>query len=323
MKNVKEFVKAIREERRGFAFGEPWRFDESSLTAILPILRKSKAKRTYLVLGEAKKVKMEDTGDISSVLVTNNEKKPVFIRAGNIFKGKTQERAATISRIVMPGKTEKIDVVCIHQSQPITSGARVESAGVAPSSINLSSQSDAWQSAAFFNASAVSTVANLRSTGSSNALDIDQTDATVELNFAKADDIASNLKSFSKAIESVLKKVPFTKNQVGVVLLDTKGCAGLEAFNLTGSWKAIKDDIVRREGEKIAEVDKDNVFEYKPEKAKKQAKKALENEFEEADLYKDKESQTVKISYGDFVGEVALLRDRVIHLSLTKNEAKS
>jgi hypothetical protein len=313
MKTVKEFINAIRDEKEGFSFGKPWRFDEKALTAILPILRESKAKRKYLVLAEAKKVRLEDTGNIDSILVTNNEEKPVFIRAGNIFKGKTQERAATISRVIMPGKTEKIDVVCIHASRPISSGVEVKSAGVTPRSIDLSSQNEAWDSAQTFCSMSMSVSASLGS-----SINNGSGGGGGKVEYVKVDDIATNLETFSKAIESVLKKVPFTKNQVGVVLLDTKGCAGLEAFDLSVSWKAIKEDIVRREGEKIAEIDKDNVFEYKPKKAKDQAKKSLAGNFKEQPLYGDNDTQIFKISRGDFVGEVTLLGNKVIHLNLTK-----
>ncbi len=310
MKTVKEFVNAIKDEKEGFSFGEPWRFDENSLTAVLPILRDSKEVRKYLVLAEAKRVSLEDTGDINAVLVTNNEKKPVFIRVGNIFAGKTQERAATVSRVVMPGKTEKVDVVCIHASKPISGGAEVKSAGLTPRSIDLTAQDRTWESAHMYSAMTTNMMSVSLSNSGGPSMSASFTPAPI-------DDITANLKNFSKAIEGVLKKVPYTKSQVGVVLLDTKGCAGLEAFDLSASWKAIKDDVVRREGEKISEQDKDNVFEYKPEKAKAQTKKAL-GSFKEQPLYEDKDTQTIKISRGDFVGEVTVLKNKVIHLNLTK-----
>lgn len=311
MKTVKEFIASIRDEKKGFTFGDPWRFDEKSLTAVLPILRKSKERRAYLVLQEAKRVKQEDTGDINSILVTNNEKKPVFIRVGNIFKGKTQERAVTISRVVMPGRTEKIEVVCIHQSRPIKPG-ETYSEGITPRSVDLTGQGETWGSASAFQAMASDTLSSLSDIGAVS-------DASVgRIASVKVDDISSNLKEFSEAIEGVLKKVPFVANQVGIVLLDTKGCAGMEAFNLSDSWKAIKDDVVRREGEKIAEVDKDSVFEYKPRKAKGQAEKVLDAKFKEEPLFKDNDAETIKISYKKLVGEVTILKDKVIHLNLIR-----
>ena len=317
MKTVKEFVNAIKDEKEGFSFGEPWRFDENSLTAVLPILRDSKAARKYLVLAEAKRVTLEDTGDINAVLVTNNEKKPVFIRVGNIFAGKTQERAATVSRVVMPGKTEKIDVVCIHASEPINSGADFKSGGLTPRSIDLTAQDRTWESAHQYSAMAMNVMdASLNADSGVRGFSVGSSPSRSPS--VGIDDITANLKNFSKAIEGVLKKVPYTKSQVGVVLLDTKGCAGLEAFDLSASWKAIKDDVVRREGEKISEQDKDNVFEYKPEKAKAQTRKAL-GSFKEQPLYEDKDTQTIKISRKDFVGEVTTLKDKVIHLNLTKS----
>lgn len=318
MKTVKNFIKAIREEKEGFSFGEPWRFSKKSLTAVMPILRESTEKRDYLVLAEAKKVKIEDTGNIDSLLITNNEDKPVFVRAGEIFKGKTQERAATMSRVVMPGATEKINVVCVHQSKPIMGGGNVGIGGFAPSSVIISagtgdpmSQSHVWAKTVAYCASAKSVVGNLNVAGVT-------TERTEIPRWEKMDDLASNIKKFSKAINEVLKGVPFTENQVGIVLLDTNGCAGLEAFNLSVSWKAIRENLIRREGEKIADVDKEGVFKYKPEKAKGTVKKLLKEKFEEKSLFKDKDTETIGISHGDFVGEATILNDKVIHLNLTR-----
>lgn len=316
MKTIKNFINAIREEKEGFSFGDPWRFDEASLVAVLPVLRQSREKRNYIVLAEAKKFKIEDTGNINSVLITNEEKEPIFVRAGEIFKGKTQERATTISRVVMPGKTEKIDVVCVHQSKGIVKGTTFERGGFAPASVNVrESQSEVWANSVNFMSSAQDSLASLREVESISM-------GVGSASWGKMDDLTTNIKEFSKAIETILKKVPFAKNQVGIVLLDTQGCAGLEAFNLSQSWKALKDDVIQREGEKISEVDKEGVFEYKPKKAKETTKKTLRETFEESTLYKDKDTQTIGISHGDFIGEATILKNKVIHLNLTRSKGK-
>ena len=46
-------------------FGEPWRLNEKSLSAIIPILRPEPTERGYVLLQEAQeKVDIEDTGSI-------------------------------------------------------------------------------------------------------------------------------------------------------------------------------------------------------------------------------------------------------------------
>ncbi|MGB3715807.1 MAG: DUF6569 family protein [Candidatus Promineifilaceae bacterium] len=316
MKTAANFIEAIKNETNGFSFGEPWKYDKSSTTTVLPILREIGTKRSYLVLDEAEEIQMEDTGRISSILVTNNEIDPIFIRAGNIFMGSTQERAAIFSRIVMPSKCEKIDVVCVHLSRPISGGAQVHSAGFTPRSIDLSSQRSTWDSAHAFSDSAITTLARLRSHRRRTDVAVEQRAAAKELAFAKEDDVRGNLKSFSKTIEDVLEQVPFGDSQVGIALIDDNGFAGIEVFDHSASWKPVKNQLLRREGEKITEIDVDGVVDWKPENVKKQTKNSLENHFEEEDLYKDQNTRTIKISSGNFIGEVTLIKNQVIHLHL-------
>ena len=77
--NITQFIQAVRDEKRGFTLDQPWRLEETSLFAIVPILRKTAAKRKYITFAEAKAVHVEDTGQIDYVHVKNSEDQPVFI----------------------------------------------------------------------------------------------------------------------------------------------------------------------------------------------------------------------------------------------------
>lgn len=144
--SVQNFIKSVTEEKNGFILDEAWRLNEDSLSVIVPVLRKSKAKRAYITLAEAKDVKVEDTGQIDYVYVQNNEDAALLISRGEIFRGKTQERAAVHGHIIMAGKGARVAVRCIHQSKGIRSGAEMKYGGRVPSDINLSNQANAWNS---------------------------------------------------------------------------------------------------------------------------------------------------------------------------------
>ena len=325
--DIKEFIQSVKEEQNGFQFGKPWRYNKSSLTAILPILREITEERGYVTFAEANKVKIEDSGSIDTIFVTNNEDKPMFVRAGEIFKGKTQERAVVISRIVMPKQTARIKVVCIHASKPISVGAEMSRGGITPRSVenvmvmnsmesNL--QSNVWSANASWAMNATSDIRAYAASSRREDLS-DLMDSPIE-DYAQpvVDDLVKNMETFSKQIAEVLRSVPKTPWQVGTVLLGVDGVMGFECFDLADSWTSIREDIVRKEGEELIKEDQDGVFEYKPEKAKRNTTKVLGLKFSEKDLYKDNDSQTVALELDSYIGEVTLLKDSVIHLNLTK-----
>lgn len=335
MKTIKEFLETINKENEGFSFGKPWRYNDKSLVAILPILRECSEKRNYITFSEAKKIVAEDSGSIDTVLVTNNEKTPIFIRAGEIFKGKTQERAVVVSRIVMPGATEKISVVCIHASRGINIGAKMEQGGVSPSSVqnaifrsrgNLNLQQNAWGAVSMFNMSTSggggggAKGANGRVYLEELSLNHDPSltrtfDAMVSV---PSDDLKSGMEEFSKTMEEIFRSVPKVAWQSGAVLIGFDGVKGLEVFDLADSWTSVREEVVRKNGEDLSKVDKDSAFEFKAEKAKKQAQKVIGLDFGQKDLYKDNKTQVVSLDTDQFVGEATIFEDKVIHLTLLK-----
>jgi hypothetical protein len=126
----------IATEKNGYAIGEPWRFSEFSLAAIVPLIRVTEDKRLYVLLSEAgEKVKMRDTGNINSVEITNNHGLPVLVKAGEMVTGATQTRSLVMSQIIMPHEKVIADCVCVHSTYGIREGQSVKSGGYSPSTV--------------------------------------------------------------------------------------------------------------------------------------------------------------------------------------------
>lgn len=300
---IKQFLDNVKDERDGFGFGKVFRFDENSVVAILPILRQSNDERNYIVLPEAGDIKIEDTGSIDSAKITNNGNKPIYVRSGTILKGQTQERATVIDRIVFPNKTEIIKVVCIHQTRGISAGTKMDYHSLTPSSINLTSQSNAWQSVNDY-------CCTMRSSG--------MVSFTGDGSLAPpTDDLVSYAKDFSKEIEKILPKIEYKKNQTGMVLFDVEGVYVIEIFDLTLSWKAIRDDVIKREGEKIVKKDLQGIFQLKPERANELAMAVLGQDYKEKELHKNK-SATYLLESDNYTGQATTLEDKVIHFNLIR-----
>ncbi len=107
-----------------FGFGEPWQLTSDSLSAVVPILRKFDRDRNYLVLQEIPKAKVNvaDSGRINRLsFELKGVKRPVFVRAGTIFKGHgTQSRTSSIGVVLAPKKLNLVEVFCVHASHGIS-----------------------------------------------------------------------------------------------------------------------------------------------------------------------------------------------------------
>ena len=142
---IQEFIESVRDEKKGFKFDQPWRVEEKSLGVIIPVLRKSQKKRSYVTFAETKDVNVQDTGQIDYIFVTNNGKKPVLVSRADILKGKTQERAIIHDHIIFPGAGSRIAVRCIHQQRPISGQAQMGYGGRSPYDVSFTSQQRTWQ----------------------------------------------------------------------------------------------------------------------------------------------------------------------------------
>lgn len=304
---IKQFIKSIREEKDGFSFDRPWRLEEKSLGVIVPILRTSRQRRSYITLAEAKEVKIEDTGQIDSVYIKNNEEKPVLISRGEMFRGKAQERAAIHDHIIMPSKGLRVAVRCIHQSRPIVAGAEMKYGGRAPYAVAYTSQHETWRN-----------VASYASQGMTGPQGPAGEPFTMDNAILQSDDLTATLDSISDAVKVAMKKIPPIENQVGAVFFHENSMLGMDLYDLSKSWDAVKQDVIEKEGASFIKKDEDAaMFEFKPSRSKNLIGKYLSAVFEEKEIY-NREYRLVELRSDKLIGEVVEFKGRVIHLTFWK-----
>jgi len=322
---IQEFIEAMASESKGFRFGDPWRFTEQSLLAILPILRDRAGKRDYITLEQAQKdgsIVMKDTGDIGKVGIKNAGSMPVYIRMGQIFAGVgTQPRTAVHSIIILPGRSKDVDVKCVSASTPIMEDAKFEVGGVVPSETedvlvqsmvspeySSSLQGNVWRTASSFPRQSIERLAA--------SSEVDR-ETLSELRPQFTDNLSESTKAFKQLISDILNKVPIKKNQVGMALLDVTGCRGLEVFDVPISWKELRDDIVTKYGEAIEEPG-ESVFQYIPEKAKALVQDVLRQDYHHRLVWQDGPAKTYAIHNGRMAGEVTELNEKIIHIVINR-----
>ena len=298
----KKFIESIREEKDGFSFDRPWRLEEKSLGVIIPIIRKSRRQRDYIVFAEAEKIKVEDTGQIDFVFVQNDEDKPMLISRGEIFRGKTQERAAIHDHIIPSKQGLRVAVRCIHASRGIVSGTEMKYGGRTPYTVGFTSQSRTWENVSTY----ASSVRTATPTSSSSF-------PTTPV----SDDLAGSLDALTDAMKEALKKIPYIKNQVGATFFSGNKMLGMDVYDLPKSWDAIKKDVVEKEGANFLKEDKAELFSFKPEKGKSLIQEYLSAKFEEKEIY-NREYKLVELRSEKLIGEAIEFKGKVIHLSFWK-----
>ena len=348
--NMNKFLQLIADEKDGFSFGKSWRYSEDSLVALLPILRVApKKKRGYVLLSETKNVKIEDTGHINKLLIENNEKKPVYIRMSEMFSGKSQERMATRSYIIMSKEKIKIDVRCVYASKGINTGAEMASSGIAPSVFDSYCCSAGFKMRNIEQREVWKNVNNVAQTFFYASLDLSdkgttndpvgtyderttwgnvgqQTDSELEVDSTGSgqtmftDDLKGNIDKFGDQIKNILQKVPYFKNQVGVALIDLQGISAIECFDLKDSWEKFKEEIIKKEGDKISKKQKNSPFQYKENKAKYFLGMVLKADYEEKTLFKSKDWRIIGLKNKNYTGEIVKLKDKPIHILLVRNK---
>jgi hypothetical protein len=147
---LQSFLTDVVDEKFGFKLGAPWKYSEQTLGVVVPILRQSASEREYVTMYEVlKDLGMKDTGHIDQVELQNRTQKAVFVRAGTIFAGSTQPRAAQHSGVYQPGK-EEVPVRCVQQTRGINPGSEMKFGDIAPMSVTMNlmsgSQSRVWAS---------------------------------------------------------------------------------------------------------------------------------------------------------------------------------
>lgn len=136
MTKTTDLLVDIAHEKNGYKVGEPWRFNELSLVAIVPICRETAQERSYRLFTEmGAGLGITDTGNIDKMQVVNNSEFPVLFKTGDIFTGATQERTVTLSQVVLPGEKTIVDCACVYSTKGIRSGQRVGYGGHVPTKV--------------------------------------------------------------------------------------------------------------------------------------------------------------------------------------------
>lgn len=338
------FIKTLKDEKGGFKLDKPWRLDENSLNVIIPILRTKNNDRDYLLFSEATKTVSTDSGSINFVNVENNEDAPVLLCRGEIFSGKTQERAVIHDTLIAPNTTIKVAVRCIHMSKGIQGSTKMSYGGRVSSNINLKDQTSTWNTvqeevSCYFNVGdstdnsvkgSIREEKNFSRRVQPGQTSYDPFNSPAILNIGtqgiegvsempdiKMDDYVSALKDMKTELKDMLKKMPYIEDQVGVVFFNENKFKGLELFNSNLSWKAVKDDTIAKEGASFVKNKNDELmFTYKPKAARKMVKKILGKDFKENVIFQDKNVKVIEIKSKKILGEGIIYKGKVLHLSL-------
>jgi len=136
MSKTIDFLLDIASENNGFKIGDPWRFHELSLTAIIPLVRATEAKRSYRLISEVQKdIKIRDTGSIDQMQITNDSDWPILVKGGEYVYGATQTRTLAVSQVILVKETVVVPCACVHSSKGIREGQSVKVDGYAPSEV--------------------------------------------------------------------------------------------------------------------------------------------------------------------------------------------
>ena len=333
----------IASELNGFKIGKPWRFSEFSLVAVIPIIKPMELPRAYRLLSEAKEqVRIQDTGSINKMDVTNNSEFPVLLKSGEILAGATQERALTLSQFVMAGEKVTADCVCVHSTKGIRAGQRVTPVEFCPPTVRSrvwdtcyaahvhdgygsevgdtgyygSGQQQVWASVNTHSSYLAATSDSFISYCAESGIPVASISSHWE---TPSDDLTGRIQESQKKFEAALKKIPKVADQIGLCLVSLDGFDSLDVFNHPDSWSAIREALIKSEAGDIANVaDNESLFDYRPEKAKELLKKLLGSPFTESKVVEKENTTTILLSGEKLKGEVVTLYEQPIHLSLLK-----
>jgi hypothetical protein len=323
--NFKAFMGALSTQTLGFSFGNPWRPSDNAITCVVPILRELQRaeERGYITAEEAgNKLEIIDSGRINKATVSNTGEVPIFIRMGTLLKGNTQERAVTISRIIAPGQTTDVEVVCVHASKGIVIGTKFSSGGYAP-------RKDEMFASAVYNCGSVNQSVSWtgdREYHQSTVRSFQGNDSVLNtsINFSQisADNVSETHQKVLDAFKDIAKDMPYTINQIGFGLIDMKGFHSLDCFDLPESWKAVKEAITGKEALQIAKKDESGVFQYNPNKAAEIMTGAVGQGYEDKIVFEDSSTKTIAFDTAHHIGEAVMLGDTVIHLLMSRKDKK-
>jgi len=311
-----------------------WRLSEESFGVIIPVLRDVYLKKSYKTLAEAEDVEVKDTGDINYVYVKNNEDSPLLVSRGEIFSGKTQERAAVHGHIIMSGKGMRVAVRCVHASKGIQQGEYMHYWGRTPYSVTYDlsrGQGQTWDSVQGYHASASNMGMNLSSRvnffqAGSNSFGTGIGSIREE---PRQDDLASTLSGVSAMMKEAFRKIPDIENQVGAIFIHDNSVLGLDIYDIPVSWSAVKKEVIEKEGSAFLSKDNTNLFTFDTSRVGKFLQSRLvDRTFEEKVIYGEEQGKPYKVveikevtekNEKGLMGEAVIFNDRVIHLTMYRS----
>ncbi len=216
---------------------------------IYPLFYEGVHTRQYKIIDEVKGlVTIQDSGRVNTVYIKNNSKSAVFIRAGSILEGNTQNRTLKRSVVVFPRTKTKgykntsyvknAEVFCVHYSSPVNSSGTLGVDCLIPHNLEAMCYSDASQSQVWNN---ISTYNNgyYTSPYTDNEVVIGTTDNLL----AKTKTITVKYKD---VIDKIISENPELQDAVGVAIVDTAGVLALEIYDCATSWVVMMRKILEK-----------------------------------------------------------------------------
>ncbi len=342
---LKTYLTDIADGKFGYKLGDPWKFDENVLGVVVPVLRTNAPDRQYITMYEVlDQLGMKDTGHIDQVELQNKTGMAIFVRAGTIFTGKTQNRAVQHSGVYTK-VNNKVSVRCVHASHMIESDAEMKFGDIAPPSVTSDlmggDQGKVWGSVRRY----TSTHSSESDFESEQLMCLHEDDALVTRGFRKigasspsygssfsanrlasrqtgTDNLLDHLKNIKNQsiIDDMMQQVPLFPDQVGAIIFNPVGVIAFETFDHPRSWESIKKEIIEKYGDKIKDTQAEHLFELKKDAIIPALRKFIESlsEFTERTIMKDNYSETREVRGKGVIGEYTLVKGQPIHVLLLK-----
>jgi len=340
-KVVSDLLLDIALEKNGYLIGDPWRFTEFSLAAVVPIGRVTDELRGYRLLSEVKgEVKVRDTGEIDKVELLNETIHPVLIKAGEVLVGSTQSRVVAKSQVIMSGEKVVVDCACVHSSKGIREGQNMAPLSYSPTPIRRSIyegyrrankledyqyshrvQNNIWGSV---NDYSRSMSASLGRTASALCASVSEDLGTLAEGLTPAfttpsEDLAGRLSESQDKYKDILKRIPSIEHQVGMCLLTMTGLESLESFEHPDSWEKMRKIILGSEADKISDVsDQNGLFDFRKDKARAIVQELLRIQYESKAVIEKEHTATYMLDASSFMGEVVTLHGNPIHCAFIR-----
>ena len=136
------------------------------------------------------------------------------------------------------------------------------------------------------------------------------------------DDLVATVKDVQVKVKDIIKNTPLSKNQVGAAVLLGNHVIGFEYYSHPNNWKAIRDDIIMKEGIDAVKEEDDDIFVYREDKVKELVKKSLKKSLNSITIKNIYSGEYILdyVELGDLRGEVTYYEGELIHCSLWSKE---